>query len=430
MKKLTLSLIVAILTAIIFLGWGLDTFFNEYQEQKDTDEYSAYRKIIAPLANTLDKTDNFAQFVTTWQNQNQQQLTLTPLAEFPLPASLLDNFSQGEPLVLESEELITVNQLLLSQQQVLTLNIQQHSKQEGNLTLQVALTTVFYAGILLCVFIWLYPLIKRLRLLRSTAKNFGEGDFSERIHISSTSYIVDIENEFNRMAEKIETLVEDNKLLSNAVSHDLRTPLARLRFGIEALSETNKPETKEKYIQHLSQDIQEMENLVGVLLDYARLDQKMINVERLPLNLNTLIEGCARNLTSSDSSAVSIDVSGLSKIQIIIDGNENYLSMLINNLLSNAQQYAAKHVRITTKQTTTSVIMCVSDDGPGITVEKRGEIFKPFTRGENQIEQKGYGMGLAIVARIAVWHGAHVVISQSDELGGAKFTITFKRYNK
>jgi signal transduction histidine kinase len=430
MKKLTLSLIVAILTAIIFLGWGLDTFFNEYQEKKDTDEYSAYRKIIAPLANTLDKTDNFEQFVTTWQNQNQQQLTLTPLAEFPLPASLRDNFNQGEPLVLESEELITVNQLLLSQQQVLTLNIQQQSKQEGNLTLQVALTTVFYAGILLCVFIWLYPLIKRLRLLRSTAQNFGEGDFSERIHISSTSYIVDIENEFNRMAEKIETLVEDNKLLSNAVSHDLRTPLARLRFGIEALSETNKPETKEKYIQHLSQDIQEMENLVGVLLDYARLDQKMINVERLPLNLNTLIEGCARNLTSSDSSAVSIDVSGLSKIQIIIDGNENYLSMLINNLLSNAQRYAVKHVRITTKQTTTSLIMCVSDDGPGIPVEKRGEIFKPFIRGENQIEQKGYGMGLAIVARIAVWHGAHVVISQSDELGGAKFTITFKRYNK
>ena len=430
MKKLTLSLIVAILTAIIFLGWGLDTFFNEYQEQKDTDEYSAYRKIIAPLANTLDKTDNFAQFVTTWQNQNQQQLTLTPLAEFPLPVSLRDNFSQGEPLVLESEELITVNQLLLSQQQVLTLNIQQQSKQEGNLTLQVALTTVFYAGILLCVFIWLYPLIKRLRLLKITAQHFGEGDFSERIHISSTSYIVDIENEFNRMAEKIETLVEDNKLLSNAVSHDLRTPLARLRFGIEALSETNKPETKEKYIQHLSQDIQEMENLVGVLLDYARLDQKMINVERLPLNLNTLIEGCARNLTSSDSSAVSIDVSGLSKIQIIIDGNENYLSMLINNLLSNAQRYAVKHVRITTKQTTTSLIMCVSDDGPGITVEKRGEIFKPFIRGENQIEQKGYGMGLAIVARIAVWHGAHVVISQSDELGGAKFTITFKRYNK
>ncbi|MFT4809629.1 MAG: signal transduction histidine kinase [Paraglaciecola sp.] len=427
MKKLTLSLIVAILTAIIFLGWGLDTFFNEYQEQKDTDEYSVYRKIIAPLANTLDKTDNFEQFVTTWQKHNQQKLALTPLAEFPLPASLQNDFYQGEPLVLESENVITVNQLLPSQQKVLTLSIHQQTKQEDNIGLQVALTTVFYAGILLCVFIWLYPLIKRLRRLRIAAKTFGEGDFSKRIHISSTSYIVDIENEFNRMAEKIETLVEDNKLLSNAVSHDLRTPLARLRFGIEALSETNKPETKEKYIRHLSQDIKEMENLVSVLLDYARLDQKMINVERLPLNLNTLIEGCARNLTSSDSSAVSIDVSGLSKIQIIIDGNENYLSMLINNLLSNAQRYAVKQVQITTQQTAKNVFICVSDDGPGIAKEKRENIFKPFTRGENHSEQVGYGMGLAIVARVAAWHGAQVAISQSNELGGAQFTVTFNR---
>lgn len=429
MKKLTLSLIVAILTAIIFLGWGLDTFFNEYQEQKGADEFSAYREIITPLANTLDKSDKLEQFVTTWQKHNQQKLELIPLAEFPLPSSLRDNFYNGEPLVLESENVITVNQLLPLQQKVLTLSIYQQSKQEDNIGLQVVLTTVFYAGILLCVFIWLYPLIKRLRLLRSTAKTFGEGDFSKRIHISSTSYIVDIENEFNRMAEKIETLVEDNKLLSNAVSHDLRTPLARLRFGIEALSETNKPEKKEKYIRHLSQDIQEMENLVGILLSYARLEQKMIKVQRLPLSLNTLIESSVNNLTSNDSCTALIDITGLFKSQISINGDKDYLSMLINNLLSNAQQYAVKHVRITTAQTTNSMIMSVSDDGPGIAIEQRDNIFKPFTRGENNSEQKGYGMGLAIVARIAAWHDAQIAITQSNELGGAEFIVTFKRHN-
>ena len=427
MKKLTLSLVIAILTAIIFLGWGLDTFFNQYQKQKVTDEFSVYRKMITSLANTLDKTNNVGQFVTTWQNQNQQQLTLTPIAEFPLPASLRDNFNQGEPLVLESKDVITVNQLLPSQQQVLSINIHQPIKPQDNLALEVALTAVFYVGILLCVFIWLYPLIKRLRLLRSTAKTFGEGDFSKRIHISSTSYIVDIENEFNRMAAKIETLVEDNKLLSNAVSHDLRTPLARLRFGIEALSETNNPENKEKYIRHLSQDINEMENLVSVLLDYARLEQRMIRVDRLPLSLNTLIKSSVHNLTSSDSCTIEIDISRLSKFQVSIGGDENYMSMLINNLLSNAQQYAATQIQITTEQTTNTVIMCISDDGPGITVEQRDKIFKPFTRGEKNSEQKGYGMGLAIVARIAAWHGAVIAISQSDKLGGAEFIVTFKR---
>ena len=427
MKKLTLSLVIAILTAIIFLGWGLDTFFNQYQKQKVTDEFSVYRKMITSLANTLDKTNNVGQFVTTWQNQNQQQLTLTPIAEFPLPASLRDNFNQGEPLVLESKDVITVNQLLPSQQQVLSINIHQPIKPQDNLALEVALTAVFYVGILLCVFIWLYPLIKRLRRLRITAKTFGEGDFSKRIHISSTSYIVDIENEFNRMAEKIETLVQDNKLLSNAVSHDLRTPLARLRFGIEALSETDRPETKEKYIRHLSQDIKEMENLVGVLLDYARLDQKMIRVTRIPLSINELIKASVQNLTSNDPSVVSIDISGLSHTQIIISGDEKYLSMLINNLLSNAQQYSVKQVFITTQQTNNSVVMSVSDDGPGIALEKREHIFKPFTRGENHSEKKGYGMGLAIVARIAAWHDAQISVGQSEELDGAKFTLTFNR---
>jgi signal transduction histidine kinase len=101
--------------------------------------------------------------------------------------------------------------------------------------------------------------------------------------------------------------------------------------------------------------------------------------------------------------------------------------MLINNLLSNAQRYAVKQVQITTQQTAKNVFICVSDDGPGIAEEKRENIFKPFTRGENQSEQVGYGMGLAIVARVAAWHGAQVAISQSDELGGAQFTVTFHR---
>lgn len=427
MKKLTISLIVAIFAAIIFLGWGLDTFFNEYQEQQAHDEFSSYREIITPLANTLDKTDNLAQFVTTWQTHNQQKLTLTPLAEFPLPASLRDNFMQGEPLVLQSEMLITVNQLLPSQQQVLTLNIHQQTKQEDNLALQVALTTVFYTGILLCVFIWLYPLIKRLRLLRSTAKIFGEGDFSKRIHISSTSYIVDIENEFNRMAIKIETLIEDNKLLSNAVSHDLRTPLARLRFGIEALSETNKPETKEKYIQHLNNDIAEMEKLVAVLLNYARLEQTMVKVARIPVNLNSLVEECIQfNQSMHTNNLKNVDFSMQAK-DSIIQGDTHFLSMLINNLLNNAQQYAAHNILVTTQTIDGFVQLMICDDGPGILPEKRIELFSPFTRGQNTPEQTGYGMGLAIVARIAAWHRAEVSIGESDKLKGAKLSVKFAR---
>jgi methyl-accepting chemotaxis protein len=211
MKKLVLSLVFVMFTAIIFLGWSLDTLFNNYQDQQTTDEFSAYRQIVASLATTLDSIDDTQAFVSTWQQTNQQQLNLIPLTEFPLPEELKQDFSQGKSLVLESAERITINHIMASKQQVLVLSIAPQGSQQDNLSLQMILTTAFYLGILLFVGIWLYPLIKRLRLLNKAAKNFGGGDFTWRIPVSSTSYVADIENEFNRMAQKIETLNQDNK---------------------------------------------------------------------------------------------------------------------------------------------------------------------------------------------------------------------------
>lgn len=424
MKKLTFSLVAAILIAVIFLGWGIDTFFNQYQQQ-DADEYDAYRNVISSLAKTLDAEDNSAQFVATWQSQNKHQLTVVPLSEFPLPQSVQNSFLEGEALVLESAQQITVNQIMPKHQQVLMMSMPKMTSNQENFSLQVMLTTLFYAGILFCVFIWLYPLIRRLRLLRSTAKTFGEGNFSKRIVLSPTSYIADIENEFNRMAQKIETLVQDNKLLSNAVSHDLRTPLARLRFGIEALNETTNAKNKEKYIRHLNNDIAEMEKLVAVLLNYARLEQNMVKVERVSVNLNMLTEECIQSSFPNHQNHLLKITTNSSKKELFTKGDEHFLSMLINNLLNNAKQYAKQKIHLEIQNNAQGITLSVSDDGPGIPTQKRIGLFTPFTRGHDNPEQTGFGMGLAIVKRIADWHNATVDIDHSTELGGAKFTVIF-----
>jgi signal transduction histidine kinase len=422
MKKLVLSLVIVMFTAIIFLGWSLDTLFNNYQEQQHSDEFSAYRKIVASLATTLDSVDDAHAFVKAWQRANPQQLNLIPMSEFPLPAELKQGFNQGLSLVLESAERITVNHIMPSQQQVLVMSIPQQGLQQDNRSLQMLLTTTFYLGILLFVGIWLYPLIKRLRLLSTAAKTFGAGDFTWRIPVSGTSYVADIENEFNRMAQKIETLIQDNKLLGNAVSHDLRTPLARLRFGIEALSETNKPEKQHKYIQHLSQDIAEMERLVEVLLNYARLEQSLIKVDKVPVDFNQLMDECVYGLDGNDSKQIKWQPMG----KITIDGEQNFLAMLINNLLSNAQQYASHVIQVSIVQTAQYIELGVEDDGLGIDKDKRLELLQPFTRGHNEAQKPGFGMGLAIVARIAAWHDAEIRIAES-ELGGASVSVRFKR---
>jgi len=427
-QKLTLSLVLVILIAVLGIGGVLDSLFSQYQTQpiNESDELSSYRQLGKSLASTLDKQPKPQQFIANWQQQTELSVDLVPLDSFILPESLKHSFYAGVPLTLETDISISLHFILPLQQQVLIFIIPPVIKKNNNSSLQLLLTGVFYISILIVVLIWLYPLIKQLRKLRRTTKAFGEGALQQRIISKSTSYIADIENEFNRMAQRIETLVSDNKLLSDAVSHDLRTPLARLRFGIEALQETQNPQLRDKYQRHLCRDIEEMERLVNVLLNYARIEQSMIAVEQQSIDLNELINQCVQAFTDNDIADQKV-VNWHGEGEAIVKGDINYLSMLINNLLGNAQQYASNTITLSVVKKAAKLHFIISDDGPGIAKEKRSELLKPFMRGDQAHENPGYGMGLAIVARIAQLHDATLVITESIELGGAEFCVTFNQ---
>jgi two-component system OmpR family sensor kinase len=425
MQKLTLSLLLVILIAVIGIGGVLDNLFSQYQTQpiNQSDELSPYRQLGNFLAVTLDKQPNPKEFIDDWPHQLDIS---AELESFVLPEPLKESFVAGEPLTLETELSISIHFILPVQQKVLTLNIPPITKKNSNSSLQLLLTGVFYISIIVVVLIWLYPLIKQLRKLRRTTKAFGEGKFQERINTKSISYIADIENEFNRMAQRIETLINDNRLLSDAVSHDLRTPLARLRFGIEALQETGNPQLREKYEAHLCRDIDEMEQLVSVLLNYARIEQSMIAVEKQNIDLNEIINHCIQSFTNNTNDNEKI-IHWHPKGVVIVKGEINYLKMLINNLLGNALQYARNEIKLSVIEKNAKLSFIISDDGPGIAEEQRSKLMKPFMRGEQAHENLGYGMGLAIVVRIAQLHDARFSITDSVELGGAEFCVTFKR---
>ena len=422
MPKLTLSLLLVILIAVLGIGGALDNFFSQYQIQssKEFDELSAYHTLGKSLAATLDKQHSPQQFITNWQQESKLSVSLVHLSDFSLPEALKQEFYSGEAIEYESDNHISIHFLLPLQKKVLILTIPSIVSESQNSTLQLLLTVAFYLGILMVVLIWLYPLIKQLKQLRQSTKAFGEGKLQQRISVSSNSYIASIENEFNRMAEQIETLISDNKLLSDAIAHDLRTPLARLRFGIETLQETQHRATRDKYQQRLSRDINEMERLVNVLLNYARIEQSMIAIEQQSINLNDLISQCV-GAVIDDNKTIDWHAQG----DAMVNGDANYLSMLVNNLLGNALQYADSKIVLRVIKSSSMVQFIISDDGPGITKEKRSELLKPFIRGEHSHEIAGYGMGLAIVSRIAKLHNATLIITDSAELGGAEFRLTF-----
>jgi len=429
MKKLVFSLMLVVFASVVGLGWGIDKLFKELQEQRmslaDSDELTPYREMGHALAETLNANSEAVALLADWpQTDKGMSVNLLHLHELPLPESLLQELKRGEALILESEHSVSLHFLLTAQPRILTLSISKHLVVSDNVSLQLILTSLFYVGVLLIILIWLYPLIMRLRKLRQAAKAIGEGQLQQRIKLDKKSYISDIEEEFNRMAQRIETLIQDNKLLGNAVSHDLRTPLARLRFGIEALQETTNPEKQIKYQQHISRDIDEMEKLVEVLLNYARLDQAMIAVKKRTINFSALIERCKES-QKIDGKQISF----VANETYSLEGDENYLRMLVNNLLNNALQYARTDVRLGLTMDKDLLVFTVEDDGPGIPESDRDKVLKPFTRLETHQEEtvtSGYGMGLAIVARIAQWHQATLNISTSTLLGGAKFSLSFK----
>lgn len=432
MKKLTLSLIAVILFTIYALGWGLDELFSQYQsndqETINADELSPYISLGRYLAKNIDQQSNTQQFVDSWEDTQQLSLTVTSLDEFQLPMSLQQSFNQGEPLMLESDENISIHFILPKHQQVMTLVVERSLVFKGNDKIKITLTLVFYLGIIFILFIWLYPLIRDLQALKRGAKVVGNGDLTHRINMPKRSYITEVQDEFNRMANRIETLVSDNEMLGNAVAHDLRTPLARLRFGIEMLQDTVDHSKRKKYENRMNSDINEMEKLVDVLLCYARLEQNMVAIDKHELNLLSSIHQCVDAFKTPDNNN-SWEIEAVSPPYLVL-ADEKYLNMLINNLLKNAVQYSKSKIKISLEQVDGQVHFSVEDDGVGIPRHKRQDLLKPFCRGSDSNEITGFGMGLAIVDRITQWHNSQLFIDDSLTLGGAKFTVIFSQLAK
>ncbi|MBX2857313.1 MAG: two-component sensor histidine kinase, partial [Cellvibrionaceae bacterium] len=286
---------------------------------------------------------------------------------------------------------------------------------------ELVLTLSFYTGITTIIIIWIWPLVHQLIRLREAAVQFGSGDLGLRVRSQRFSYVRDIEYEFNRMAERIQSLLRDNKLLSRAVSHDLKTPLARLRFGLDALSETQNEEQRQRYALRVNRDLEAMEALISNLLQYARLDESRI---KLIDNKFCLVRLADSLLQTFDSDEIDMCFE-TSLASAEIRGDRRYVSMLINNLVSNAQRHASHRVLVSLRGQGERVTLSVEDDGAGIPEDERDNVLKPFWRGVDDRGEQGHGMGLAIVDRIVDWHRAELTIADSETLGGAQLSVTF-----
>ncbi|TQV89381.1 sensor histidine kinase [Aliikangiella coralliicola] len=433
MRTLTFSLLLVVIVATFGLGWLFDRAYEQYIEMsadntadvKSTDVVSSLQNIGIGLATTLSRIEDRTAFLESWPTNSQFTLSLESLTDFPMPQALLDKLKSGEPLLLETKSHLAFHFYLANSQELLVLKSPLLDAKQAVIKQNYVFTILFYAALILLFLLWSFPLVRQLLALRKSAKLFGDGELNHRISLGRISYIRDIEVEFNHMAQRIENLVADVKLLSNAVSHDLRTPLAKIRFGIDTLQEEEEPETRRRFEQKISDNVDEMTSLVETLLSYARLDQAMLEVKKDQVELSQLIEKC---IASQTTDSVELEMVKTGKAYLV-KGDSAYLMIMVNNLLQNAIHYGGGRVLIQLYDEADYVQVCISDNGDGISPEHYENILKPFVRGKEHKIQKGYGMGLAIVKRILDWHQGTIQIDKSPELSGAKFSITLPRFS-
>jgi two-component system, OmpR family, sensor kinase len=438
LRRLSLSLLISVVVASIVLGLLLNKIYSQVNSDQEANRElspSQLEALGAQLSGVLRNLDNKDDFIKAWQQENAPLfLEIMSREDVGMPDDMITKLETDGSIILSSSTTLSFYSYL-AQDQYFVLRTPITIDNQSNRWLAVLFTFIFYALLILIVFIWLMPLVRQLRALQLSAKTLGEGDLSARITSSKFSYINDIEVEFNRMAQRIEELVSDIGLLSSAISHEMRAPLAKFQFGLDALEEEADDEKRQRYYRRLEKVIKEMTLLIDTLLTYARLDK---NIAQLPVDEVDLVDLCkslvAAASSQSEKEQQKIVISlNASQPNYRITGNFFYLNLMVENLISNAIKYGRGKMAIGLIQDDKNIYLCIEDNGLGIDENLKNNIFKPFVRGKqtqdkNEIEstnKKGYGLGMALVKRIADLHKVEIHITQSTELGGAKFFLLF-----
>lgn len=314
-----------------------------------------------------------------------------------------------------------------------------------------------------------YPIVrrltKRLESVQQGVERWGQGDLSTRLSEDGKDEVALLSKRFNHSAERIETLLEAQKslvasqqtllasqksLLANA-SHELRSPLARIRMGLELMDVSNTPApSRTTLLTEINRNITELDQLIEEILLASRLDAKEADlgtVEVVDL-VGLAAEECARvdadldvklpltaaggagSIGSAGSTGNAVNpvkavkaVNERAPTDLVVQGVSRLLRRALRNLLENARRHGAGATSVTLEQAADVAIICVSDRGPGVPEAYQERIFEAFFRLPGASERDGgVGLGLALVKSIAQRHGGSVSCENRPG-GGASFTL-------
>lgn len=277
------------------------------------------------------------------------------------------------------------------------------------------LVLIGFTSILMSIIglLYLRNQMRPIRRLAFAAEAFGKGRVVPYRPAGATE-VRSAGSAFLDMRDRIERQIEQRTMMLSGVSHDLRTPLTRMRLGLSLMPEDEDTEA-------LLRDVEDMEHMLEAFLAFARGEAPEASERIDPLELVRDIAHHAARTQPVELGALSGD--GTAMLHPMA------LRRAVDNLISNAVRYGNKAL-LSASVSKDSIDLIVEDDGSGIPQEKRDLVLKPFMRldtARNQNKGSGVGLGLTIAADIARQHGGRLKLSESAALGGLKAEITIPR---
>jgi len=250
------------------------------------------------------------------------------------------------------------------------------------------------------------PIVK----LSKAAERFGRGERVDDLRPSGASEIRKATLEFDKMMKRINKHLNQRSEMLSGISHDLRTPLTRLKLQLAMMD-------KKDTAQKMASDIDEMEKMLNDYLQYAKSQSEE---DYANIDLNDMVNDILKNYDSSKYQLVTID-------NIQIQGRKNLVRRSVSNVIENGLSYGNK-VFIEIKKSISNAIILIDDNGPGIPSKEYQNVFKPFYRIDKSrsLNRSGIGLGLSIAQDIIKSHGGNIVLSESKHKGlSVKISLPF-----
>jgi two-component system sensor histidine kinase RstB len=290
----------------------------------------------------------------------------------------------------------------------------------------------------LAAWLLLRPAWRDLRALQRAADALGAGRFDTPLPPARSRLFAPLAEGLRATLQRLAAALAAQRELTGAVSHELRTPLARLRFGIDALVDEDDAAARERGVAACERDIEELEALVDASLTLARLDMGALRAEPVAGDLGALLAREAASMArlleggalDAAPQAARCTLGTALRLPGPVAFDARLLPYAVRNGLRNAARHASTRIELhawveaAAPGQPARACVAVDDDGPGVPPAQREAVFEPFRRLDGQRERasRGFGLGLAIVRRVAQAHGGQARMGESP-LGGARLLL-------